>query len=141
MIKRDCAGFTLVELMIVVAIVAILAAIAYPSYQEQVRKSRRAQAKADLVELVQLAERYRTVHGGYTGFSPESMTPPFTQSPRTGTAYYTLTTAVGSATTFTITAAPNTTGGQNKDRCGTLTINQANVKTESGAATYAQCWQ
>ena len=42
-------GFTLIELMIVVAVLAILAAIAFPSYQEHVRKARRAQAKADLV--------------------------------------------------------------------------------------------
>jgi type IV pilus assembly protein PilE len=38
-------GFTLIELMIVVAVVGILAAIAYPSYQDSVRKSRRADAR------------------------------------------------------------------------------------------------
>ncbi|MDW7601742.1 prepilin-type N-terminal cleavage/methylation domain-containing protein, partial [Stenotrophomonas maltophilia] len=58
---RLARGFTLIELMIVVAVVAILAAIAYPSYSEHVRKSRRAQAKADLVEYAQLAERFHTV--------------------------------------------------------------------------------
>ena len=57
MAAKRAPGFTLIELMIVVAVVAILVAIAYPSYQEQIRKSRRAQAKADLVEYAGLAER------------------------------------------------------------------------------------
>ena len=65
MIRRAGAGFTLIELMIVVAVVAILAAIAVPSYQEQVRKSRRAQAKADIVEYVQMAERFFTVNNTF----------------------------------------------------------------------------
>lgn len=127
-------GFTLLELMIVVAVIAILAAIAVPSYQEQVRKSRRAQAKADLVELAQLAERYRTVNNAFTGFSP-----PFTASPRTGTAYYTLSATVTNSNAFTITAAPQSTGGQDQDRCGTLTINHAGAKTNSSGA-YSDCW-
>ena len=58
---KHAKGFTLIELMIVVAVVAILATIAMPSYQEHVRKSRRAQAKADLVELAQQLERHHTV--------------------------------------------------------------------------------
>ena len=62
-------GFTLIELMIVVAIVAILASIAYPSYAESVRKGRRAQARAALVELLQQQERYNTQRNTYLAFS------------------------------------------------------------------------
>lgn len=127
-------GFTLIELMIVVAVVAILTTIAYPAYQDAMRKSRRAQAKADLVEYAAMAERYRTVENKYTDF-----TLPFTQSPREAgaTARYTLTANMG-ARTFTITATP--TSGQSADRCGTLTINHAGAKTKSGAAAQSECW-
>ena len=51
-------GFTLVELMIVVAIVAILASIAYPSYQEQVRRTNRSEAQQFLIDLANRQEQY-----------------------------------------------------------------------------------
>jgi type IV pilus assembly protein PilE len=130
-------GFTLIELMIVVAVVAILAAIAYPSFQEQIRKSRRAQAKADLVEYAALAERFHTSNNSYVGF-----TLPATVSPREAGANvrYNLTpnTPFAAANTYTITATP--VGAQAVDRCGTLSISQSGVKTETGAATLAECW-
>lgn len=62
---KKAAGFTLMELMIVVAIVGILAAIAYPSYMDSVRKSRRADAKAALSNAVQALERYYTEKNTY----------------------------------------------------------------------------
>lgn len=129
-------GFTLIELMIVVAVIAILAAVAYPSYVEQVRKSRRAQAKADLVEYAQLAERSHTTNNTYANFrfSGGATT---AQSPREGgTAHYVVTVQAAQGT-FTLTATPQ--GDQAKDKCGTLSINQAGVKTAS-ASTVAACW-
>jgi type IV pilus assembly protein PilE len=124
-------GFTLIELMIVVAVVAILAAIAYPSYQDQVRKSRRAQAKADLVEMTQILERYRTVNSTYV---PASGSVPglSAQSPRDGVAQYAVAISNQAANTFTLTATPSATTGQNKDKCGALSIDQANVKKAAG---------
>ncbi len=128
------AGFTLIELMIVVAVVAILAAIAFPSYQEHVRKARRAQVKADLVEYAQLAERHHTVNNRYTGFVL-----PATKSPRGGAEdYYNLELDTPEKTnSFVIQATPR--NAQLADRCGTLTINQAGVKTHS-SGTYSDCW-
>ena len=120
-------GFTLIELMVVVAVVAILAAIAIPSYQESVRKSRRGQAKADLVEVATLAERYRTVNNQYTGFALAHDV-----SPSTGTAYYNLAIDVSdTGSEFTATATPIAGTPQQVDRCGTLAITQAGARFHS----------
>ncbi|PPT74717.1 pilus assembly protein PilE [Xanthomonas arboricola pv. populi] len=131
---RSAQGFTLIELMIVVAVIAILAAVAYPSYQEQVRKARRGQAKADLVEYAQLAERFRTVNNTYVGY-----TLPAGWSPREASAltvaHYTVSFASDSTrSTFVIQAVPR--AGQVKDKCGTMTIDQAARKT----GAQSDCW-
>ena len=131
-------GFTLIELMIVVAVVAILAAIAYPSYQDQVRKSRRGQAKADLAELSQRYERWHTTNNTYIGFWA-SVPADQRRSPRQGaTAHYAIT-ANEAANAFTLTATPQ--GAQvNDTRCGSLGLNQAGVKTKTGSGTISDCW-
>lgn len=67
--RANQCGFTLIELMIVVAIVAILGAIAYPSYQDSILKGRRAEGRTALLELMQQQERYMTQRGTYLVFS------------------------------------------------------------------------
>lgn len=66
---RHHRGFTLIELMIVVAVIGILAAVAYPSYTESVLKGRRAQGRTALAELLQQQERYMTQNNCYLGFT------------------------------------------------------------------------
>ena len=64
--KHYRQGFTLIELMIVVAIIGILAAIAIPNYSEYVRKSRRAEAKAMISQIQQAQEKWRANNVAYT---------------------------------------------------------------------------
>ena len=69
MTQKRQTGFTLIELMIVVAVVGILAAIAYPSYSESVLKGKRAQGRTALAELMQQQERYMTQMNCYLAFT------------------------------------------------------------------------
>jgi len=68
--KRNLnTGFTLMELMIVVAIIGILASIAYPSYTNSITKGRRAEGRTALAELMQQQERFMTQTNSYCAFS------------------------------------------------------------------------
>lgn len=142
-------GFSLIELMIVVAIVSILAAVAVPSYQSHVRETRRADGGAVLMQARQAMERYYSKNYTYVGASlGTAATDTFTdQAPIDGgTAYYNLSLDAATATTFQITAAA--TGGQAIDECGSLAINQAGQKGAKGTAPAAtgsadiqECWR
>ena len=133
LLKQKSLGFTLIELMIVVAIVAILTAIAYPSYQDSVRNARRGDAQALLVELANFMERTYTDNNAY---NPGGLALPFTVSPKTGTTFYNLGFSAGpTANSFTLQAVPVAGSPQAGDFCGTLTLSNTGLK---GSA--ANCW-
>lgn len=133
---RPSRGFTLIELMVVIAIVGILASIAVPSYQESVRKARRGQAKADLAEAAQAMERYYTVNNTYVGADLAALG--MSQSPKQGDPRYTLGfSGAVTASSFTLRAQP--LGGQAEDKCGALSISNTGVKSPNTPAL-AECW-
>ena len=67
-------GFSLIELMIVVAIVGILASVAYPAYTSSILKGKRAEGRKALTELLQQQERYMTQRNAYLAFTNSSGT-------------------------------------------------------------------
>jgi len=139
--KRPDIGFTLIELMIVVAIVAILAAVAYPSYIEYVRKARRTDATVALLELVQFMERYYTTNGRYTQADGTYPALPYNQSPKDGgSKYYNLSLNVpADSTSYTLYAAPK--NAQSNDKCAILSIDYLGVKAVTGGtSTVDECW-
>lgn len=130
-------GFTLIELMIVVAIIGILAAIAYPSYQGYVEKTRRGQAQADLLELVQLLERRYSNRFDYRADDNGDPDLPFDTSPRNGNpvAYNISFDGDVENDSFTLQAVPEAL--QANDDCGTLKIDEQGNRT----ADENDCWQ
>lgn len=84
------AGFTLIELMIVLVVISILMAIAIPQYQQYQLRAQRAQAQGDLLEAAQKLERYRMIQGSYSNATAGAATTNTipSQSPSTGTARY-----------------------------------------------------
>lgn len=103
-------GFSLIELMIVVAIVAILGVIAYPSYMDNVTAARRADAQAVLMEAAQYMERFYTENNRYdqdTGGTAVTLPAALAQSPRDGaTKYYDISVQSSSSSTYRLRATP-----------------------------------
>ena len=102
--KKNTAGFTLIELMIVVAIIGILSAIAYPSYTAHVLKGRRVIAQSELMAFVSAMEQYY-VQNGSNYRTPADGVPDVYST--TGAPMYTLAATNVTASTYTITATPN----------------------------------
>ena len=133
--RRAVSGFTLIELMIVVALIAVLAAIVLPSYQDSVRKARRTDARGALTTVAQLLERFNTEKNTYVGATLGTATTDLYKA-GSDNGYYTLSLSNLAAGTFTITATP--VGGQANDGCGTYTLDQAG--TRGSTLPVAKCW-
>ena len=133
-------GFTLIEVMIVVAIIGILAAIAYPSYDEYVKRGNRAEGQAFLNEVAARQERYFSQNNKYAASASVSTLPTTTVSE---TGKYTL--SLGTDNGYTLTA----TQQFNDTKCGNLTLNAigdkgANGKTTANSADrefVMSCWR
>ena len=138
-------GFTLIELMIVVAVVAILAAIAYPSYQEYVLRSRRVEGQSLLNEAAAHQERWRAQNGSYmtSNTATDIAKLKLPNGNKSENGYYTL--SVSSVTNdggYTLTAIR--AGSQAADkRCGDFTLDATGRKGMAAdtPGTVEQCWR
>jgi len=138
---KNMRGFTLIEVMIVVAIIAILASIAFPAYQESVRKGKRSDGQGALMGLASAMERYYTENNTYVGATLGSGGIFNSTVPVDGGApYYNLAISTATATAYTLTAAG--TGSMADDnKCGSLTINNIGVQGISGSGAVNDCWK
>ncbi|MGR9012100.1 MAG: type IV pilin protein [Gammaproteobacteria bacterium] len=133
---RRSTGFTLIELMVVVAIIGMLTGIAYPSYTEYVIKGKRSDAKAALLQVQIAQEKYRanTISYGTLAQIGVSATSP--------DGYYTIAVAGNSATAYTATATPLAPFAD--ATCGTFAINKdgktTSLVSQTTTAKVTECW-
>lgn len=129
-------GFSLLELLVVVAIIGILSTIAYSSYVDQVIKSRRAAGAACLQERAQFMERYYTTNMSYAD-APDPPACDAEVSP-----YYTVQFEEDpTARAFTLQAVPQGTQASRDTKCATLTLDQQGARgTTNTETTASECW-
>ncbi len=158
--RRPAYGFTLIELMIVVAIVAILASIALPSYTSYVARARRADARTQLLQAAQFMQRFYAANDQYlqdragNGILGAGVGMPagLRVSPTDSTALYQLNTAITSAgnytatvttTAYTLTMAPITGLSMANDACAMFTFTSTGIKGVTAGATKTrdECWK
>ena len=134
-------GFTLIELMIVVAILGVLASIALPAYQQNVRSGARSEAQSLLVQVAASQERFYSDNNSYsTNANPLASPAVATVTSERG-LYQVAVAACGGgtiATCFVATATPQ--GNQTADSCTTLTITTTGLKGATGDSA-ENCWR
>lgn len=150
--KKVTTGFTLIEMMIVVAIIGIISAIAIPSYSEYIKKGKRADAKVELLRMAQLQESYFVQNLSYAATTIQLG---FTGTVKSEQDEYTMT--IGSllpagctgvsgptaCTQYTLTAEGY--GAQASDKCKNFTISHTGQKGLSGLTATPEkirsCWK
>ena len=130
-LRKASGGFTLIELMVVVAIVAILTLVAYPAYQGFVVKANRAEAKSYLMDVAQMQQLYFNDSRTYAADVIELKSP----APERVAANYDveaddfITVTAGPPPTFIITAVPK---GDTQEDDGDLSIDNTGEKLHAG---------
>lgn len=128
-------GFTLLELITVLAIIGILISISYPVYTQHIIKTRRSSAQVALLQLASGLERYRGVHNSYSGATLVDAE----LSQYTENNYYQLAINHLSDTTYLLQAIPF--GSQTADqKCQILSLDQLGNKSISGQGEVEECW-
>jgi type IV pilus assembly protein PilE len=143
------SGFTLIELMIVVAVVAILGTVAISGYINSVRKSRRTEARTALLDLASREERFMSTNSAYSS-TPSDLGYSGSLPLTVGSGYYQISIPVLNAATsavpatFTLTATAVTGKGQDKDLpCRTFSVDSTGNQSATdslGAVATSTCW-
>jgi type IV pilus assembly protein PilE len=153
---RIAGGFSLIELMVVVAIATILFAIAVPSYMNQVRQSRRTEAKTTLLDLAAREESYfsTSANGANYTATPANLGYNGAWPIVVGSGYYQVTVCVAASGAgscnpisaaqgpmYVITATPVATGSQAADaQCTSFSVDSVGQQFATGTQTAAFCW-
>ena len=146
--NRINGGFTLIEMIIVVAIIGILASIAYPSYMESVLKGRRAEGRAALTELLQQQERYMTQRNLYLSFTNASGTTnpatvpfkTFSGDSQANPAYFLRASACSATISLAECVMVEAVPVRSDPKAGTLQVLSTGVKQCSGTDP-SVCWK
>jgi len=137
-VRRTHGGFTLIELMVVVAIVGILAGIAYPSYRDRVLRSARAEGRAALLDAAARQEQYFLDNKTYTTTLSDLQVATATETGKYSLTVDGATADCALTTCYVLRATPE--GGQAEDlACAELTLDSNGTKSASGTEP-TTCW-
>ena len=136
------AGFSLVELLVVLVIMGVISALALPGYTRYVQRGNRTEVMTALLEAQHFMERYYSANGQY--LSPANAVPMLPQRlqgiPSQGTVRYQLSVREATANSYLLQAVPE--GSMAGDVCGSLTINQTGLRgVLNSTHSVSECWR
>jgi type IV pilus assembly protein PilE len=145
--KKQQSGVTLIELMIVVVIIAIISAFAYPSYTQFVVRAKRTAGTSMLLQIADRQQQFfmdnkrfasNLTRLGYAANTVMIDEDGAVVADGSADRVYNISVSAATATTYTLTAAPQLVQASKDTKCGSLTITDAGVKGHSGAG--GECW-